>query len=775
MFIGASLMNRRKKVCTRCVLLSLVIVTFLFSLGIDKQGVHASSYPLSREELRQLFLSVAEQEDVATLGFGLTNYIEALFNAQSELPWGSSIPKELFTDYVIPVRFNPSYRIETAYYYPERVEDWRSQLYSLAKQIIKGENKADKVASLLHRWVHDNIPYLAVNQPQYLQPSLILEKKGGSCWHNAVLLAASYRSVMLPARIVVGAHRSTGEAIVTGKAVSGRDLELVVMEAFWISRDWKIWEKEFRVYDETAGTYLKSDDYSTAITTIDAAGKERLALRISALKAFDHTFTVRFRYTMPQGHEWVEIWIPTRGWVAVDGTASDGYDYAARMSTGFFDIQAYNPRGRAWVSSYFFYKPRSPLRMLLMTARSIVSEARPKGVDCTLAEKRIDEANRLYTDSLTKELSNEEKQKTGERVFQLCGQAIVMCLSGDVNAAFDNIWDAAVQAPQTIAKRLFSNATRLWGTILPYGVFDFSTAKRLYVDAEPPRRDPPYCNEVKREYFWLDSLRSSLSSNTRMSVMMLGYDQKSRSWKCTITTVDSFTLLEGASIEKEFSELSFMTQKPDGSADDWLKQTPIITDPEGDSKNNSLDCDLKAVYALADRNYLYVMIQVWGKHDPGNNYVFPVDLDGDDDWDYSFGFTRNSVWMYDLRSIPNGQWPVERLSTLDVSFEIDKVAEIAIPLDIMASPTRIRMMLWIYYPSQRITTDETSWGTVPFTSTPLTTTKSVATSATTTASQPTVLTTQTAPTTTGQITAYAVFIGAAAAVVALAVYLKRKK
>jgi predicted metalloprotease with PDZ domain len=155
----------------------------------------------------------------------------------------------------------------------------------------------------------------------------------------------------------------------------------------------------------------------------------------------------------------------------------------------------------------------------------------------------------------------------------------------------------------------------------------------------------------------------------------------------------------------------------DGSGSDWVGVQPIIENPKGSSK--LAGTNLKTVYAVADANYLYVLIETWGNPDPGNNYVFPVDLNGDGDWDYSFGFNANYAWWYDLRTAPNGQWNNEM--ALDATYAVGDVAEIAIPLEMMDNPAKIDMLVWIYYPSLQVTVDQTGWGTVRFVT--LTTTK----------------------------------------------------
>lgn len=152
--------------------------------------------------------------------------------------------------------------------------------------------------------------------------------------------------------------------------------------------------------------------------------------------------------------------------------------------------------------------------------------------------------------------------------------------------------------------------------------------------------------------------------------------------------------------------------KIDGESSDWTEYEPIITDIKGDSKRGTLSTDLKAVYTVADADYLYVMIQLWDKPDLENDYIFPVDLNGDGQWEYSFGFNLDNVWIYDLRGIPRGQWPRDRQPTLWLPHEIKEVAEIAIPLSITERPRSITIQVWIN--NRGATVDETTSGIVPF-------------------------------------------------------------
>ena len=150
----------------------------------------------------------------------------------------------------------------------------------------------------------------------------------------------------------------------------------------------------------------------------------------------------------------------------------------------------------------------------------------------------------------------------------------------------------------------------------------------------------------------------------------------------------------------------------DGLASDWAGLDPTVSDARGDSKKEDSKTDLRAVYAVATAEYLCVMIQLWDKPDPKNDYIFPVDLDGDGLWDYSFGFNLDRIWMYDLHGVPKGQWPRERVCYPCLPYGIDEVAEIAIPLPLLGNPSSIT--IWVWVNNGGVTVDETAPGHVSF-------------------------------------------------------------
>jgi hypothetical protein len=171
-------------------------------------------------------------------------------------------------------------------------------------------------------------------------------------------------------------------------------------------------------------------------------------------------------------------------------------------------------------------------------------------------------------------------------------------------------------------------------------------------------------------------------------------------------------------LDRSYGSLSILEPslmfKIDEYGNDWGNFTAIMSKEATQSIPPGRD--LEAVYAVVDGRYLYIMIKLYGRPDPENNYIIPLDLTGSGKWDYSLGFNTNSTWMYDLRGIPNGQWPDSRLSTPYAIYAVAAVAEIAIPLEIIGNPSRINIAdVWIYYPSLGRDVDDFGMGaSVPF-------------------------------------------------------------
>lgn len=521
-------------VATDFVLVKSLPGTYLISVAQLNQTLKVTTTTPREEQLYKSLMEVISKDDLDSLELrgGISTYIDTIIEAEKEIPWAHLIPPQLFRDYVLPPRFHPSYNLNTAYYYPERVENWRTPVYQKAKQIIGSESDPWRAARRLMEWTCINIPYLANNQPEYLQPTLILARQGGSCWHSATLLASLYRSVYLPARIVVGASYWSDTARASGKG-SLADLNITVMERFWISRDWEIWWKDIKVVDTTTNETLPSEKYSVSIERITEAGNERLTIKIPSQIALDHNFTVTFKFAFPQGHEWVEVYIPGKGWVDADAAIEARFNQGLALFLGQFDMQAYNPASKTWESSYFFYKFCSPIDALLKYCDGLINETQQKGIDTSQAKTMFDQAKSIYNSVNEKMLSSIERQEKGQQIYELLGQAIVLCKAAGKPVKFYNVWSVTCQDPQGLASDLNNENMKVIGVLLPYNVFDLLEIRRLYGWKEYGIK-PPYVNEVKREFFWVEAFRSYLSKEIDLCVIIVGYDPIEMRWKATL-------------------------------------------------------------------------------------------------------------------------------------------------------------------------------------------------------------------------------------------------
>jgi len=136
----------------------------------------------------------------------------------------------------------------------------------------------------------------------------------------------------------------------------------------------------------------------------------------------------------------------------------------------------------------------------------------------------------------------------------------------------------------------------------------------------------------------------------------------------------------------------------DGNADDWNGFKPIMTDPEGDSANVQ-GSDLKALYALNDSNFLYLMLEVYNNPNGSRGsvqYVFEVTNNVDSPflkWDYEIGAeAQGNTWLwnlteYDTRANYKDLNPYGRsLRPQGVEAVGKAVFEMKIPLYIIGNP-----------------------------------------------------------------------------------------
>lgn len=112
---------------------------------------------------------------------------------KEEFPWSQSVPKDIYADYVQPNVF-----------WVEKKEPWREQLYQLIAPQVKGCKDAEsavlRIASKIGK--SSGAYYTVERRTAIMSPMESLREKKVSCSGQSILLAAAFRSVGIPARVV---------------------------------------------------------------------------------------------------------------------------------------------------------------------------------------------------------------------------------------------------------------------------------------------------------------------------------------------------------------------------------------------------------------------------------------------------------------------------------------------------------------------------------------------------------------------------------------------
>jgi hypothetical protein len=147
-----------------------------------------------REGMEFLIANMPERDLLSlNAGFLLRN-VKFAYQAKRKTPWGSTIPKDIFLNNVLPyVNVN------------ERRDDWRQDFYKrfLARAVEKGS--IEKAALDLNKYVFTTlgVTYHAEKRPKPDQsPYESVEAKYASCTGLSILLVDALRAVGIPARVV---------------------------------------------------------------------------------------------------------------------------------------------------------------------------------------------------------------------------------------------------------------------------------------------------------------------------------------------------------------------------------------------------------------------------------------------------------------------------------------------------------------------------------------------------------------------------------------------
>lgn len=115
--------------------------------------------------------------------------IRSSFRARVEMPWGDSIPEDIFRHFVLPVRVNN-----------ENLDESRIVFYDELRDRVKGLSLYDAVLEVNH-WCHEKVIYTP-SDARTSSPLASVKTAYGRCGEESTFTVAALRSVGIPARQV---------------------------------------------------------------------------------------------------------------------------------------------------------------------------------------------------------------------------------------------------------------------------------------------------------------------------------------------------------------------------------------------------------------------------------------------------------------------------------------------------------------------------------------------------------------------------------------------
>ena len=123
-------------------------------------------------------------------------YIEGVRSAlktREEMPWGSSLPDDIFLHYVLPLRVNN-----------DNLDSARTVFYRELKPRVEGLSMYDAVLEVNH-WCHEKVTYTP-SDARTSAPLATMRTAYGRCGEESTFTVAALRAVGIPARQIGRAH-----------------------------------------------------------------------------------------------------------------------------------------------------------------------------------------------------------------------------------------------------------------------------------------------------------------------------------------------------------------------------------------------------------------------------------------------------------------------------------------------------------------------------------------------------------------------------------------
>ena len=146
--------------------------------------------PMSGAERKALtfLLAYAPLSDLADLdGAYFLETVQSALRAKREMPWGSSIPEEIFLRYVLPTRVNN-----------ENLDRFRPLMYREISERVKNLSLQQAALEINH-WCHEYVSYKSTDD-RTSSPLDTMKTTFGRCGEESTFTVAALRTVCIPAR-----------------------------------------------------------------------------------------------------------------------------------------------------------------------------------------------------------------------------------------------------------------------------------------------------------------------------------------------------------------------------------------------------------------------------------------------------------------------------------------------------------------------------------------------------------------------------------------------
>ena len=145
--------------------------------------------PEEREALTFMYAYMPSGDITDYSGDFYLKNIRSSFQARNEMPWGDSIPEDIFRHFVLPVRINN-----------ENLDESRMVFFDELKDRVKGLSLYDAVLEVNH-WCHEKVIYTP-SDGRTSSPLASVKTAYGRCGEESTFTVAALRSVGIPARQV---------------------------------------------------------------------------------------------------------------------------------------------------------------------------------------------------------------------------------------------------------------------------------------------------------------------------------------------------------------------------------------------------------------------------------------------------------------------------------------------------------------------------------------------------------------------------------------------